>query len=75
MHFYFYFAAQAGTGNLAGAAIAIAAGGPGALFCMFFFAFSTVIGWYFFGVDNVKYLFGQKAVESVKNSKKTVDIR
>lgn len=31
--------------------------------CMFFFAFSTVIGWYFFGETNVKYLFGQKAVK------------
>ena len=26
--------------------------------CMFFFAFSTIIGWYFFGQANVKYLFG-----------------
>ena len=31
--------------------------------CMFFFAFSTVIGWYFFGEANVKYLFGTKAVK------------
>lgn len=31
--------------------------------CMFFFAFSTVIGWYFFGETNVKYLFGQRAVK------------
>ena len=31
--------------------------------CMFFFAFSTIIGWYFFGETNVKYLFGQKAVK------------
>lgn len=31
--------------------------------CMFFFAFSTIIGWYFFGQANVKYLFGPKAVE------------
>lgn len=30
--------------------------------CMLFFAFSTIIGWYFFGVTNIKYLFGQKAV-------------
>ena len=30
--------------------------------CMFFFAFSTVIGWYFFGQANIKYLFGSKAV-------------
>lgn len=26
-----------------------------------FFAFTTIIGWYFFGEANVKYLFGQKA--------------
>ena len=31
--------------------------------CMFFFAFSTIIGWYFFGESNVKYLFGKKAVK------------
>ena len=30
--------------------------------CMLFFAFSTIIGWYFFGETNVKYLFGKKAV-------------
>lgn len=26
--------------------------------CLFFFAYSTIIGWYFFGEANVKYLFG-----------------
>ena len=31
--------------------------------CMLFFAFSTIIGWYFFGQANVKYLFGPKAVK------------
>ncbi len=31
--------------------------------CMFFFAFSTILGWYFFGQANVKYLFGSKAVK------------
>ncbi|MGN1193673.1 MAG: alanine/glycine:cation symporter family protein [Dorea sp.] len=31
--------------------------------CMLFFAFSTIIGWYFFGLANVKYLFGAKAVK------------
>ena len=31
--------------------------------CMFFFAFSTIIGWYFFGQANIKYLFGPKAVK------------
>lgn len=30
--------------------------------CMFFFAFSTIVGWYFFGQANIKYLFGAKAV-------------
>jgi len=29
---------------------------------LFFFAFSTIIGWYFFGEANVKYLFGKKAL-------------
>lgn len=28
--------------------------------CMLFFAFSTIIGWYFFAETNVKYLFGKK---------------
>lgn len=31
--------------------------------CMFFFAFSTIIGWYFFGETNVRALFGKKAVK------------
>jgi len=31
--------------------------------CMFFFAFSTILGWYFFGQANIKYLFGAKAVK------------
>ena len=30
--------------------------------CLFFFAFSTIIGWYFFGESNVKYLFGKKGI-------------
>ncbi len=30
--------------------------------CLFFFAFSTIIGWYFFGEANVKYLFGKMGV-------------
>lgn len=29
---------------------------------LFFFAFTTIIGWYFFGEANIKYLFGIKAV-------------
>ena len=30
--------------------------------CMLFFAFSTIIGWYFFGEVNVRALFGKKAI-------------
>ena len=29
--------------------------------CLFFFAFSTIIGWNLFGRINVHYLFGKKA--------------
>ena len=29
---------------------------------VFFFAFATIIGWYFFGHANVKYLFGKRAI-------------
>ena len=38
---------------------------PGAIFvavCLLFFAFSTILGWNFFGKVNVEYLFGRKAV-------------
>ena len=31
--------------------------------CMLVFAFSTIIGWYFFGEANIRYLFGAKAVK------------
>ncbi len=31
--------------------------------CILFFAFSTIIGWYFFGQSNVKALFGKKAIK------------
>lgn len=31
--------------------------------CMLFFAFSTIVGWYFFGEVNVKALFGPKATK------------
>ncbi len=31
--------------------------------CLLFFAFSTIIGWYFFGEANIIYLFGKKAVK------------
>lgn len=30
--------------------------------CLFFFAFSTIIGWYYFGESNIRYLFGPKGV-------------
>lgn len=30
--------------------------------CLFFFAFSTILGWHFFGSVNIKYLFGKKAM-------------
>ena len=29
--------------------------------CLLFFAYSTILGWHFFGLTNVKYLFGKKA--------------
>lgn len=31
--------------------------------CLLFFAFSTILGWHFFGQVNVKYLFGEKAAK------------
>ena len=57
--------------NLTGAALAQAGFRQGfgdfgnifIAFCLTFFAFSTVIGWYFFGEANIKYLFGSKAVK------------
>lgn len=30
--------------------------------CMFFFAFSTIVGWYFFGEQNIRYLVGVKGL-------------
>jgi len=32
-------------------------------FCLLFFAFSTILGWHFFGAINVQYLFGQKGMK------------
>lgn len=29
--------------------------------CLLFFAFSTILGWHFFGLINIKYLLGEKA--------------
>ena len=61
-----------GTDNkeFTGTAVAQAAfehgfGGIGPKFvalCLLFFAFSTIIGWYFFARQNIKYLFGDKAI-------------
>ena len=34
--------------------------------CLFFFALSTIIGWYYFGIANIKYLFGDKAMNIYK---------
>ncbi len=51
---------------LAQAAFSQAFGSFGNIFvaiCLLFFAFSTIIGWYFFGESNVKALFGHKAVK------------
>ena len=31
--------------------------------CLFFFALSTIIGWYYFGESNIKYLFGKKGIK------------
>ena len=31
--------------------------------CMLFFAFTTIIGWYYFGEINVRHLFGDKMVK------------
>lgn len=52
--------------SLTQAAFSAGFGSFGAIFiaiCMFFFAFSTIIGWYFFSEKNVRYLFGTKAVK------------
>ncbi len=38
----------------------------GAMFvgiCLFFFAFSTIVGWYFFGAQNVRFLFNEAGVK------------
>ena len=52
--------------QLAQAAFSSAFGSFGNIFvaiCMLFFAFSTIIGWYFFGEVNFKAMFGTKAVK------------
>ena len=58
------------TGSLQGTALAQAAfnaafgsfGNAFVAICMLFFAFSTIIGWYFFGKTNVQALFGKRGV-------------
>lgn len=50
---------------VAQAAFTTALGGFGSPFvaiCLLFFAFSTIIGWYFFAQANIKVLFGNKVV-------------
>ena len=50
-------------------AFKLALGSMGGIFiavCLLFFALSTIIGWYYFGVANVKYLFGDKAMNIYK---------
>ena len=44
---------NAGFGNFGNIFIAV---------CMLFFAFTTIVGWYYFGEVNVRALFGNKAV-------------
>ena len=48
--------AQTAFGSVMGASL----GAKFVAICLFFFAFSTIIGWYFFGEQNIKYLFGTK---------------
>ena len=48
------------------AAFSTSFGGFGDIFicvCLLFFAFSTIIGWHFFGAINIRYLFGEKMVK------------
>lgn len=53
--------------NLAQTAFGVAYGGKGGAafvaICLFFFAFSTILGWNLFAKINVVYLFGTKAVK------------
>ena len=52
--------------TLAQSAFNAGLGGFGPVFiavCMLFFAFTTIVGWYYFGEVNVRALFGEKAVK------------
>lgn len=61
---------QSNTSGLTGAAMTqkafeLGLGRSGVIFIaisLFFFAFTTIIGWYFFGEANIKYLFGARGV-------------
>lgn len=51
--------------NLTQGAFETAFGGAGAIFlavCLSFFAFTTIVGWYYFGESNIKFLFGTKGL-------------
>jgi AGCS family alanine or glycine:cation symporter len=37
-------------------------GNPFVAICLFFFAFSTIVGWYYFGETNIRFLFGSKGL-------------
>ena len=41
-------------------------GSPFVALALFFFAFTTIVGWYFFGEQNVKYLLGLRWVQSYR---------
>ncbi len=60
------FGADAYTGiRLTQSAYSLNMGSFGSIFvaiCLFFFAFSTIISWYFFGAQNVRFLFNGKGV-------------
>ena len=62
--------AAAADGSIHGAAVTqlgftLAYGRAGEIFLavsLLFFAFTTIIGWYYFGESNIMYLFGKKAL-------------
>lgn len=64
------FGPEADTGiRLTQAAYTVDMGSFGSIFvaiCLFFFAFSTIIGWYFFGAQNVRFLFNGKYITTYR---------
>lgn len=64
------FGPEAYTGiRLTQAAYTVDMGSFGSVFvaiCLFFFAFSTIIGWYFFGAQNVRFLFNEKYITAYR---------